>query len=540
MSHRDHLTPPMVSKTPSMISSPDDEMTINDPTHQGPFDKLGPAKKAILLAVFAMATAIDVLNISALLILTPDIAADLGLNAGNVTWVIVAYTLTFAGFLLFSGRLADIFPAQLVFLSGFGMLGILLLVSSFMGNKYAFLVLRALQGLAGSMTLPSAYHLIVHLYTDLTKQRAALAMIGLIAGISNSLGIVLGGVFGLGNASWRWLLRFLAILALCAFAVGALMMPLKKHTVSHTSQFSRLQRLDIGGAVILTSSLCLFILGLTSGTTDGWTSASFLAPFLISLALFVGFWVWEGFQHDEKALLPISLMRAPNLILLCFTALTPFLWWATIQFELANVWQTAAYGYSPILVAARLLPMGLTGLAVGAVVHVFPIVLQRPKYTVLIGFLLSIVPGLVLLILSDGGRGNDYWAFLFPSFFVGSSGMFFAFLAIQVSVIQALPPSASGVAGGLLQIFLQIGSVIGLSVSAGLFSRVNNDFSNWDGVRYFSYFDIAWVGFTMIVFAIFYRPAKVSHPVSKSLKDEEGEGIAMTHGVTGSKGQQSV
>jgi MFS family permease len=69
---------------------------------------------------------------------------------------IVAYTLTFAGFLLFSGRLADIFPAQLVFLSGFGMLGILLLVSSFMDNKYAFLVLRALQGLAGSMTLPSA------------------------------------------------------------------------------------------------------------------------------------------------------------------------------------------------------------------------------------------------------------------------------------------------------------------------------------------------------------------------------------------------
>lgn len=103
--------------------------------------------------------------------------------------------------------------------------------------------------------------------------------------------------------------------------------------------------------------------------------------------------------------------------------------------------------------------MGLTGLAVGAVVHVFPVVLQRPKYTVLIGFLrecyirhligrnrlltvqiVSIVPGLVLLILSDGGRGNDYWAFLFPSFFIGSSGMFFAFLAIQVSVIQALPP----------------------------------------------------------------------------------------------------
>ena len=75
-----------------MISSPDDEMNVNDPTHQGPFDKFGPTKKAILLAVFAMATAIDVLNISALIILTPDIAEDFGLHAGNVTWVSVQCT----------------------------------------------------------------------------------------------------------------------------------------------------------------------------------------------------------------------------------------------------------------------------------------------------------------------------------------------------------------------------------------------------------------------------------------------------------------
>jgi len=130
-------------------------------------------------------------------------------------------------------------------------------------------------------------------------------------------------------------------MALGAFGIGVILLPLGS-TVRHTSQFSKMQRLDIGGAVILTSSLCLFILGLTSkllviatdhccdqlsfhprdlgGTTDGWTSAKFLAPFLIAVFLFAGFWVWESFQHDDRALLPIALMRSPNLILLCFTA----------------------------------------------------------------------------------------------------------------------------------------------------------------------------------------------------------------------------
>ena len=109
--------------------------------------------------------------------------------------------------------------------------------------------------------------------------------------------------------------------------------------------------------------------------------------------------------------------------------------------------------------------------------------------------------------------------------------MFFAFLALQVSIIQALPPSASGVAGGLLQIFLQIGSVIGLSVSAGLFSKVGNDFSVWKGSQYYMYFDIAWVVFTMLVFAVFWRNPRADLAVSKNSTSDvdENEHVAMTN-----------
>jgi len=103
-----------------------------------------------------------------------------------------------------------------------------------------------------------------------------------------------------------------------------------------------------------------------------------------------------------------------------------------------------------------------------------------------------------------------------------------AFIAIQVSIIQALPPSAAGVAGALLQVFLQIGSVIGFSVQAGLFSRVDNDFSRWEGSENYLEFNSAWTIFSMIMFAIFYHPQKSVWVSDKELEPESDHKIAMT------------
>lgn len=89
MDHHDDAKSVPIAVTPATTSVPhdDDQDTAVETAHQGPFAHLGSARKSILLAVFALATAIDVLNISALLIMTPEIAADLDLTAGNVTWM---------------------------------------------------------------------------------------------------------------------------------------------------------------------------------------------------------------------------------------------------------------------------------------------------------------------------------------------------------------------------------------------------------------------------------------------------------------------
>jgi hypothetical protein len=124
------------------------------------------------------------------------------------------------------------------------------------------------------------------------------------------------------------------------------MMP-KAFTPKNKSKYSKFQQMDLLGVFLLTGSLLLFILGLTSewghsfvcgekthadgtswgwrphakgGTTDGWTDAHFLAPFLISVAMFAAFFLWERRLPDERALLPMGVWRLPNLPLLAFAA----------------------------------------------------------------------------------------------------------------------------------------------------------------------------------------------------------------------------
>ncbi len=91
-------------------------------------------------------------------------------------------------------------------------------------------------------------------------------------------------------------------------------------------------------------------------------------------------------------------------------SLLPYMFWGTTQFGFANYWQIT-YGFTPILVGARLLPEGIAGLIGGGLVNGLPVLLSRPKWTMFVGCLLAVV-GTILLVFSNGGKGNDYWRFV--------------------------------------------------------------------------------------------------------------------------------
>ena len=137
-----------------------------------PLAALGKARKNFLVFIFAVATFVDVCNVSGISIAVADIGQDTGLGVSQLVWVshpcagltiplirqiITSYSLCFAAFLLFAGRLSDLFPAQIIFIAGFAGLGIFSLVVSFVTHsKFAFLIIRGLGGICGAMTIPSS------------------------------------------------------------------------------------------------------------------------------------------------------------------------------------------------------------------------------------------------------------------------------------------------------------------------------------------------------------------------------------------------
>ncbi|BEI89447.1 uncharacterized protein CcaverHIS019_0208090 [Cutaneotrichosporon cavernicola] len=150
----------MIAKEPNHTNVSKIEEVEVDPAPTNVLAPLPARKKGILLFCFCLAVFMDVAGTSAAFIMTAPIAADLGLDIGNSIWIVYAYGIPFAALLLFAGRVADLYSPSLVFASGFLGCGVLNLVISFMTNKYAFLILRAISAVFAVFTLPSSVNMI--------------------------------------------------------------------------------------------------------------------------------------------------------------------------------------------------------------------------------------------------------------------------------------------------------------------------------------------------------------------------------------------
>ncbi|KAK4687340.1 hypothetical protein P7C73_g2775, partial [Tremellales sp. Uapishka_1] len=497
-----------------------DSMTSNDPAakaekaeieasrgngheakYNHPLAKLGQSRKNFLLFVFSIASFIDVCNISGVAIAVAQIQSDIGLGLSQIVWIITSYSLCFSAFLLLGGRLSDLVPAQLVFEGGFVALGIISLITSFVtSNKYGFLILRGLGGISGAMTIPSAYHLLVAMFPNPEEQEKKLALLGMAGAIGNVLGLVLAGICMLAN--YRWFFRVIAILCIVFSILTIVFLPYTPSSYSQEKDaMPRWKRLDLVGVVLMAGTLICFILALTQGPIDGWSSASFIAPFILAWFIGVGFFLWESYIPPISAVLPSSLWKTSNIIISSLAVLFPFAFWATSQLGYSTYFQDELH-WKPIHVAAAIVPQGVMGLIVGGSAQFVPQIISKPRHTIAIGAVLIII-GEILQVLSNGGHGKDYWKFVFPGFIVGSAGAILSFFAASINLITSCPPEMAGVAGAWTQVLAQVGGAICLAVQAGL---QGNNLDDWkhSSARGF-YFMIAFTAVLAIQYVVFYK-----------------------------------
>src|SRR6478609_648593 len=251
-----------------------------------------------VLALVAVAQFMVVLDATVVNVALPTIKGSLGFSEQSLSWVLNAYTLTFGGFLLLGGRLADRLGRRRLFAAGIALFSGASLVCGLSQSEGMLLVARGAQGLGGALVSPAALSILLTTFAEGTERNRALAVWGAIAGAGGAIGLLLGGVI-VQVLSWRWVF-FINV------PIGAIVLALAPRILPESrSESAARGGYDAEGAVAITLGTIALVFTLIKATSWGWTSGRTIAGFAIAIVLIAAFIVIERRQRDP--LVPLRI-----------------------------------------------------------------------------------------------------------------------------------------------------------------------------------------------------------------------------------------
>lgn len=288
-----------------------------------------------------------VLDVSVVNVALPSICADLGMSASGLQWVVNAYSIAFAGFMLLGGRAGDLYGRKRMFLVGLGLFTVASLAGGLAQQDGELLLARAVQGLGAAVLAPATLTIVTSAVPEGPARARAIATWTAVGAGGGAAGGFFGGLL-VDALSWRWVL-------LINVPVGALVL-LGSLLWLTESRNGAGRRLDLPGALLVTGGLAVLAYGISQTEAEGWTAAATLVPLAVGLALVAGFLVVES--RTTAPLMPLALLRvravasANAAMFLSGSAL--FCTWYFITLYAQNV-----LGYSPLQAGLSMLPSSL-------------------------------------------------------------------------------------------------------------------------------------------------------------------------------------
>src|SRR5215213_3193948 len=234
-------------------------------------------KRWLALILLCSAQFVVVLDASIVNVALPSIGEALDFSQESLPWVVNAYVLTFGGFLLLGGRLADLLGRRRVFIAGLLVVAAASLAAGFASNEGQLIVARAAQGLGAAIISPAALSIVTTTFRDGSERNKALGVWGAVAGLGGAAGVLLGGILtdGLG---WEWVLWVNVPIGIGA-ALLAPMLVAESRTDSETRSF------DIAGAFSVTAGLSVLVYALVDATDAGWGSTQTVGLLALAVVL---------------------------------------------------------------------------------------------------------------------------------------------------------------------------------------------------------------------------------------------------------------
>jgi EmrB/QacA subfamily drug resistance transporter len=401
---------------------------------------------AACVATFMLLLDITVVNVA-----LPDIQSDLDASLSSLQWVVDAYALTLAAFLLVAGSLGDRLGRRRVFAIGFGIFTMASFLCGISGDATLLNLARALQGVGAAAMFATSLALIAQEFPP-AERPSAIGIWGATVGGAVAVGPLIGGLLteGLG---WEWI--FFANIPIGIAAI--VLTRTKLANVKATDA----EPIDWAGLVTFSASLLLLIFGLIRGNPEGWGSAVIVAALVGAAVLMAAFVAVEARQGN--AMLDLSLFRKP-----AFTGVSVVAWALSAgmfaMFLYITLYVQDVLGYSPLEAGVRFLPITLVSFFVAPIAGRL---LGRIPARVMLGLGLLLV-GAGLLLMRGIELGDD-WTTLLPGFLVAGAGIGLTNPAIASTAIGVVAPFRAGMASGINNTFRQAGIATGVAALGAIF-----------------------------------------------------------------------
>src|SRR5215468_6281479 len=225
-------------------------MSQHEPSH-GSHHSIDERKRWWALIVLCLGVLMIVLDTTIVNVALPSIRTDLKFTETSLVWVVNAYMLTFAGFLLLGGRLGDLCGHRRLFLIGLTLFTLASLAGGIATTQALLVAARALQGLGGAVVSAVSLSLIMNLFTEPAERAKAMGVYGFVCAGGGSIGVLLGGLLT-STLSWHWIFLVNLPIGVVVFALSSFLLP-------RGGQEASAGRLDVAGAVTVTASLMLAV-----------------------------------------------------------------------------------------------------------------------------------------------------------------------------------------------------------------------------------------------------------------------------------------
>ncbi|WP_420903327.1 DHA2 family efflux MFS transporter permease subunit [Streptomyces boncukensis] len=392
-----------------------------------------------------------VLDVSVMNVALPSIREGLGLSPSSLQWVVNAYALTFAGFLLLGGRAADLYGRKAVYLVGVGLFTGASLAGGLAPGSETLVVARAAQGVGAAVLAPVTLSMLTAVFPEGPARTRAIATWAAVGTAGGAAGGLIGGVLT-ELLSWRWVL-------LINVPIGAVVIALVAVWLREQGDGRQGHRaLDLPGAALVTAGVGALAYGIGQSESHGWTAAGTLLPLAGGLVALAAFVAVEA--RSAEPLVPLRLFRlrsvsAGNVVTLV-GMVGSFAMWYFLSLYMQNV-----LGYSAIRAGLSFLPHTLAVMVASK---------AAPRLMALLGNRTMIATGALVtaagftwqgVVLEAGGT--------FPGSILGpgivmASGIGLLLTPMTEAATAGATPQEAGVVAGLVNTSRQIGGALGLSI----------------------------------------------------------------------------